>query len=328
MQGEYQSASSIGRIGEPVFDRHNDRVKGFCTTVLEHSDGAMPFIEQARIVRDWRYASRITLRFVTRYPLAERTCLASSGIRKPNCFSPLGNFYSRGFETEYIPLSGEWQGYGVQYFGENSARRIEQGNAVLKEDEIVFESLRTATSRDPFSKASERGYVTELGIRSDGDIRQLFRLYQAVYRDYVFPLTEENVAELVETPTSIVALARHGSGSIVSVAIAEIAEIETSRGLLRISELSDEATDPSHRSNGLNQACVATLVNELLGRYGNDIHLIFEEDRACSRGVNQQSANLGFRYAGRLNRHCRIDADRDVEVEGPYEDLNVWFLPR
>ena len=132
---------------------------------------------------------------------------------------------------------------------------------------------------------------------------------------------------LVKSPTSITALARDNNGNIVSVAVAEVAEILTDRGLLRISELSDEATHPYHRNKGLNQSCVSALVQELLATYGGKIHLIFEEDRAPSRGVNQQSANLGFRYAVRLNRHCRINADRDIEVEGPYEDLNVWYLP-
>jgi len=308
MQDGYQNIGSIGTIGKPVYDRHNDRVKGFCTNVVESTDLVNDFIKKAGDIGHQNGATRLTARFLT---------------KSPACLSAYGTM----FETEYIPLHGKWNGYGIQYFVENSAKRAEPESVKFEEDRIVSESLRTARIH-PLSKAAAgRGYIIETGLKTDRDITRLYQLYNAVYRDYVFPLTEKNVSELVENPNSITAIARIGS-EIASVAIAEIVEIPTNAGILRISELSDEATHHNHRGNGLNQACVTAAIKELLTKYGDAIHLIFEEDRAVSRGVNQQSANIGFRYAGRLKRHCRIDADGDIEVEGPYEDLNVWYLPR
>ena len=290
-------------------------MKGFCPYVITSPELFYAFLEEARNLRANTNATRITLRFVT-----------SPDYRLWLPTQPDG--YYTSLETTAIPLFGRWRGHRVQYFGENSVQRIEPKDVIEKEHRIVFESLSRANQRDPFLKPNQNGYQLQIGIGNDRDIKQLHELYNAVYRDYVFHLTLENVTELVENPKSITATARSTDGRIASVAIAEVVEIPTNKGLLKISEISDEATHPHHRGNGLNQACVHSLTRELIKTYGEEIHLIYAEDRATSRGVNQQSANLGWVYDGRLNRHCRIDADRDIEVEGPHEDLNVWHFPR
>jgi len=324
--------SSIGQIGTPYFDSHNMRVKGFCSYVIgDTSEKAEEFIHRAKHLRDATSATRITVRLVTTQPFRTmgHELKPIYGAMKPaSARNLLPVDYINGFETRATPLVGKWMGHWIQYWGENAADRIEPEGIRLKEVAIVSDSLKARKLRNPFSKAGERGYMVELGVRSDADIRQLHELYNAVYEDYVFPLTPDNVAGLVTSQSSVTALARDGTGNIASVAVAEIVEIPTDKGLLRISEISDEATHPNHRGNGLNQACVAILAQELLRRYGDEIHLIYVEDRATSRAVNQQSANLGFLHVGRLNRHGRLKADRDIDVEGPYEDLNVWFLPR
>jgi hypothetical protein len=247
------SIGSIGAVGRPVYDSHNNRVKGFCTTVITSPEMVYPLIEEARKIRDATRATRITLRFVTTVPLElGRLAEFESSPRIINTQlmeDPVTHYFS-GFETIPIPLGGSWRGYWVQYFGENSRERIAPKNVREKEDEIVYESLRTARWRDPFQRVRQAGYRIEIGIRDDSDIKQLSELYNLVYRDYTFPLTEDNIRALVKSPTSITALARDNNGNIVSVAVAEVAEILTDRGLLRISELSDEATHPYHRNKG------------------------------------------------------------------------------
>lgn len=327
--------SSIGSV-EPTYDAHNDRVKGFCGSVIADPDAATTFIEEARRLRDANHASRLSVRFVTNYPLTatprKRVQIDYEPARPSGIWAPQPEFYTEfylnGFETHPIPLSGSgWDGFWVQYFGENKKERIEPENILRQEDSIIAESLRTAKQTDPTSKAGRNGYRIETarGVRSDQDVRNLTQLYNTVYQEYVFPLTEQNVAGLVQNPNSITVLARNGNDEIASVAVAEVMEIPTDRGLLRISEISDEATHPDHTRNGLNQACVHTATEELLKLYGDGVHLVYAENRAVSRGVNQQSANLGWIYAGRLNRPVRIKAASDIEVEGSYEDLNVWY---
>ena len=304
--------SSIGAIGKPQYDTHNNRVKGFYATVVEDVTGTGSFLEEAKYLMSLKQATRLTARFVT-----------------PSTMESYASVYGITVETKPIPLSGSWKGHWILYLASNSIERVEPQAISSQEDRIIADCLETARRRDPLSKANQNGYKLETarGVKSDRDVARLHQLYTEVYKDYVFPLTEDGVAQLVQNPNSITALARNRDGRIASVAVAELVEIKTDKGLLRISEISDEATHPDHRGNGLNQACVHTAVEELLKVHNGNIHLIYAENRATSRGVNQQSANLGWNFAGRLNRAGRIDADRDIEVEGPYEDLNVWYYP-
>lgn len=335
--------SSIGSVGEPVFDAHNNRVRGFYSSVVDNPYQIDSAMEKARRLMDKTGSSRISLRFVVEtgsYPMrkyesnATGLWLPASREYEPAAESlhvkslPLGNWRNRaGIETIPIPIRG-WDGCGIVYLGENRTDRIEPDDVRQREIELVKESIKTASARDPFHRAHSNGYRVELhhGITNDKDVRKLHELYTSVYRDYVFPLTEDNVAELVQNPESITAFIRGRDNDIAAAAVAEIARIPINGKNLLVCEISDEATHPNYRGNGLNQACVQSLVDELL-KNKEELNLIYAEDRAVSRGVNQQSANLGWRFAGTLNRVGRIDADSDIKVEGPYEDLNVWFYP-
>jgi hypothetical protein len=57
--------------------------------------------------------------------------------------------------------------------------------------------------------------------------------------------------------------------------------------------------------------------------------LFYAEARACHKPINQSFFNMGFRYAGRLNKQCVLSGDHEVNENGPYENLNVWyFIPK
>ncbi|MBI1972325.1 MAG: hypothetical protein HYS53_03420 [Candidatus Aenigmarchaeota archaeon] len=315
--------SSIGSI-EPAYDAHNRRVRGFYDSVVISPDQVESVVGQSRRLADQTGATRISLRFVvnTPWPVAMYESGDERGLWLP---SPDG-LRLAGNETASIPLSGRRE--RVVYFGENDPTRIEPEAVRQKETGMVLESIRTARERNPFSKAHANGYSVDVerGVTRDPDVRRLFDLYSSVYRDYVFPLTEENVAALVQNPNSITAFVRGARDDIAAAAVAEVLEMYIDGEILRICEISDEATHPGYRGNGLNQACVQSLVDELM-RGRDEISLVYAEDRATSRGVNQQSANLGWVFAGRLNKAGRINADRNIEIDGPYEDLNVWYYP-
>ncbi len=317
-------ASSIGSVGTPVYDAHNNRVKGFHGYVVDDPYQAGEIIENSRRMARVTGATRISIRFV----VETEKFAAHKYNSKTGLWLPSGNgMWLAGTETSPIPIKG-CDGRGIVYFAENHLTRIEPEDVRRREKEIVDESTKTANARDPFHRAHSNGYHVELqhGVTSDKDVGKLHELYRSVYREYVFPLTEDNVAELVQNPGSITAFIRGRNDDIVAAAVAEMAEIPVNGKVLSICEISDEATHPKQRGNGLNQACVQSLVDELMGSQKR-LNLIYAEDRAVSRGVNQQSANLGWRFAGTLNRIGKIDADADIKVGGPYEDLNVWYYP-
>ena len=320
--------SSIGTVGRPFHDNANDRVKGFCTYVVDDRQVMEEYLEKARNIRNVNGVSRITLRFLLPTPGTNDYHTSLYGFTAPSVSQDMDDSqqYVGGFETIPIPLTGDWRRFCLRYFGENSTRRTEPDSVRIQEDDIIRDSLAAVQIRDHYAKARRNGYTLETHRDlSDRDIISAHDLYSRVYQRYLFDLTEENVADLLQNPGSITSIARDKNENIVSIAVAEVVEIPTNKGLLRISEISDEATDPAHRGNGLNQGCVKKATEELIRLYGDEVHMIYAEDRAPLRDVNQQSANLGWNFAGRLNRQCVISADNGINVEGPHEDLNVWY---
>jgi len=81
----------------------------------------------------------------------------------------------------------------------------------------------------------------------------------------------------------------------------------------RTAELTDCATRPSHRGQGLMRALLADLMGDLsaLG-----YPTAFTLARAVEPGINVAFQRLGFTMRGRMVRSCRIG--------GGLEDMNVW----
>jgi len=304
--------SSIGGIGRPYYDRHNDRIKGFFTNTIraENIEEAKAYLEEARRLRNLHNASRITVRMIVSTEMLP-------------LISQLMNVEA------LIPLEGRWDGYHIVYMAENSESRCTPRRILEEEERLLFNVLQTTrrkSGEEVMRRVRENGYRIEL-LRevSPREIEEIVGIYNEVLPSYTFPITPESVRELISSPTSLVAVARDFNDRIVSISIAEVARLETDLGLLTIAELSDEATLRSHRRRGLSQACILLLADEL-SRNGTD--LIYEEARATHVGVNKATVSLGFRYAGRLIQHCVIGGDREIDFESIYEDLNVFYLPR
>lgn len=308
-------ASSIGLIGKPYYDDWNNRVKGFCSTVIVREDReATEFIKESRELKSKFSATRITLRMI-----------ASKGLKM------------RGMQEEArIQLGGGWKGYEIIYLGENDPKRRSPSKVLISEDELLKRAICRGDSRrisDVFQRVGEKGYkVSVESVRNPKDVVQIYNVYQEAFSEsqgtirYTFKLTEENVRGVLSTATTCVA--RDSEGRIVSVVLGEIAIISTNIGTLKLCEYSDEATLRDYRKCGLGQACLHVLVRELSEKT-DDIILIYGEARAPHAGANVVPARVGFSYGGRLIQHCTIGGDKEIkEVTGPYEDLNVWYLPR
>jgi len=78
-------------------------------------------------------------------------------------------------------------------------------------------------------------------------------------------------------------------------------------------ELTDCATRPDQRGGGFMQAILADLMKDL---HSMGYPTAFTLARACIPGVNLAFHRLGFTFAGRMTRSCRIG-------DG-LEDMNVW----
>ncbi len=102
-------------------------------------------------------------------------------------------------------------------------------------------------------------------------------------------------------------VARGAEGQVVACASADL--VRTAR----TAELTDCATRPDHRGQGLMQALLRGLLDDLreLG-----YPTAFTLARARQPGVNLGFLRVGFRYRGRMPQSCRIG-------DG-IEDVNVW----
>ncbi|PKN54760.1 MAG: hypothetical protein CVU56_24860 [Deltaproteobacteria bacterium HGW-Deltaproteobacteria-14] len=81
----------------------------------------------------------------------------------------------------------------------------------------------------------------------------------------------------------------------------------------RTAELTDCATLPSHRGQGLMRALLSDLMGDLAEM---DYPTAFTLARAVEPGINVAFQRLGFGLRGRMVRSCRIG--------GGLEDMNVW----
>lgn len=310
MLGEHQnSVGSIGSAGEPFVDLVSRRVKGFYPDVARDIQDINNYAEVARRLRNPSNTSRITLRFITQ-----------SGLEIPN--------------TEaVIPLAGRWAGYQIIYYGENLQERMTTPDILEQEDRIVSWVLDNRRPDSPLERVRGSDYtVVILSNPTSDEIKQFSSVYSEAFAEngdvrYIFAINEANVRKLVTNPTSVVAVARNYDGQIVSTIIGETSVINTSRGNLTICEYSDEATLKTDRKQGLSQACLQLLGEELYS--GGDVDLLYAEARALHIGANKVPANLGYQYDGRLVQHCLIGGDKEVEgYHWREEDLNVWHLPR
>lgn len=78
-------------------------------------------------------------------------------------------------------------------------------------------------------------------------------------------------------------------------------------------ELTDCATRQSHRGQGLMQAILLDLMQDLRAL---NYPTAFTLARASVPGINIAFQRLGFKYRGRMNRSCRIGSG--------IEDMNIW----
>jgi len=284
----------LGLFGDPYFDERNNRVKFFSTDIHTERRTIDSLLAQCVGLMRQENATRVNARFLSS-----------------------GNYESEDIEAT-IPLNNGFSGIEILFVGINDPERMSSAEVLEEEERILAEACPPERH---IRKIPDEYKIEHLKTLQDGDIDTLVELYSEAFTTYTSPLDHESIREMVEN--SEVYVARYKpTGRIVSVSVAEIAELKTPVGNIRVCELSEMATFREHRGKGLVTATTYALTRAIRNR----VDMMFAEARACHMPVNRAFHNMEFRYAGRLNKQCILSGDHEVIEEGPYENLNVWYM--
>jgi hypothetical protein len=307
-----EKTGSVGASWPPRYDHHNRRVKGFCLSPLEGVSESRRMLETVRQASSENpHATRTTIRAFVRKGLTE------SVMREgPN------------YPTEArFDVSNALPGFEMVYFGRNSVCRISSGSVLSRELGSVWDISRMPRAEPGHAaeRVARAGYsVSRLNGDGRQEIGRLVQLYQEAYQEYTFDITPQTVGGMLENG-NIVIVARDSASQVVSALIAEHVQLQLERGpLVHLFELSDYATFRAHRGRGLMTLLQMEAINAIRALpYGREA-VIYAEDRAAWKAVNQSSQRAGLTYSGTLNQHCVLVSDRDFGEEGRFENLNVW----
>lgn len=172
----------------------------------------------------------------------------------------------------------------------------------MEEDHILQQVL--ALSRKP-----ERPEVPDhltLRIARMEDAEQLSRLYSQIFQTYPTPMNDALYVAKTMQDGTIYYLVESQAG-LISAASAEINTVYAN------AEMTDCATLPAYRSQGLMRLLMHALEDELLARR---ITCAYSLSRALSLGMNAVFYQMGYGYYGRLTKNC--------DIYDKYEDMNLW----
>jgi len=289
---------SIGKIGEPYYNEPNDRIKYFCTDLHYSIESIDSKIEDCLDLMHEYKATRINARFFAKKSISVLNTEAT------------------------IPLAGDYSDFNLIFVGINSPDRMDN-ISTLKDEVKMVDYIRSHPHIHPHVFRDYKFEMLSIFNTSKKDLNDLFWIYKNSFKTYTSELNIPSIKLMIDASKVYVARTKK-EGSIVSVAVGELSEIDTDFGRFKISELSEMATLKEHRRKGLVTHAAKLLIEDLNG----SVDLIYSEARACHRPINQSFFNMGFNYAGRLNKQCILSGDYDIAEKGKYENLNVWYKPR
>lgn len=308
-----QKVGSIGAAWPPSYDGHNNRVKGFCPTVLTDQRQVGRILGMVREIEEGhKQATRTTVRAFVERGLVE-------GIRAERQVG--GYFLEAVVPTVAVP------GHSMVYFGKNQPSRMPDPRTFEAEMQslTLIAGVPRITSEEARGRIIRGGYAID-SVNQNGtgarDVGTLLRLYQEAYQEYTFEINDGTIANMLNNG-NIVVVARK-TGEIVASLIAEHCEITLDNGQkIHLYELSDFATFRQHRGNGL-MTLMQMEVRAAIRSQHDGSAIIYSENRAAWEAVNRSSQKAGFSYCGTLPLHCVLVSDRSFGEEGRLENLHVW----
>lgn len=211
-------------------------------------------------------------------------------------------FLSKGCMLEGI-YKGYFQGcdaYCMAYYLDLERRTSDYW---MEEDQILRQVL--ALPLKPDRPAVPENCI--LRIARTEDAAQLAALYGQIFQTYPTPMNDPRYVEKVMREGTIFYLVE-SSGRLISAASAEINTIYGN------AEMTDCATLPSYRNQGLMRLLMHALEDELLRQ---NITCAYSLSRALSLGMNAVFFQMGYRYYGRLTKNC--------DIYDKFEDMNLWI---
>ena len=210
-------------------------------------------------------------------------------------------FEELGFQREG-EISGFFQGNPACIL----SRFLEEDRALQKDEEKKDEIVEMAEQVESIKERPLLDPKYQLRHATKEDAEQLAELYQLVFETYPTPIHDPDFIRKCMDHDVYFTVVTDGN-RIVSSASADVFTH------FQCAEITDCATHPEHRGNGLLSAIIYDL--ELRMKEMGIAHL-FSLTRAVSTGMNMVISKLGFEYKGRLIQNSQISGD--------FEDMNIW----
>jgi putative beta-lysine N-acetyltransferase len=172
----------------------------------------------------------------------------------------------------------------------------------MEEDQILEQVLALPLK-------SGRPMVPEhytLRIARTEDAERLSVLYDQIFQTYPTPMNNPLYVEKTMREGTIYYLVE-SPDQLISAASAEINTVYAN------AEMTDCATLPAYRNQGLMRLLMHALEDELITR---NITNAYSLSRALSFGMNAVFFQMGYRYYGRLTKNC--------DIYDKFEDMNLW----
>ncbi|MGY4689575.1 putative beta-lysine N-acetyltransferase [Salibacterium sp. K-3] len=150
-----------------------------------------------------------------------------------------------------------------------------------------------------------KGYTMRHPVESDAE--EMARLYRCVFQTYPTPMHDPQFIRNVMKEEVYFTVMEY-EGTIVSACSADVLVPFQS------AEMSDCATHPEHRNQGLLSTQFAYLM-QLMQRRG--LWTLFSYSRSLSFGMNMVNVYHGFQYGGKMIRNSNI--------AGRLESMNIWY---
>lgn len=138
------------------------------------------------------------------------------------------------------------------------------------------------------------------------DILQMTSIFKRIFETYPSPVFDAGYLLQAMSENVLFKIAEKNN-EIVGIASADMDAPNLN------AEITDCATLPEHRGNGILSLLIMSLEDELLSK---GFKTLYSLSRAVNPGININLARLNYSYNGRLINNCHIC--------GGYEDMNIW----
>ncbi len=309
-----RSCPSIGSAGLMV-DKLSNRVKGIIPQLLTCTNQLIDVLDTAQEMARKEGATRATVRvFLPSFRSLNRT---QRGRRLAAFLREFGTSPSNESINRFegiIPFNSNSREFMAIYLGMNSPSRVSRESLIARENE---KALRASSNLEV--RPINPDYSVRLATQND--VPQLVELYGSIFTSYPMELNSQNISSMVESTPTLISV--YG-GKVVAALAAEHAAIEINGlGTTQLIEISEAATDPGHRGNRLYSHMIGMFLSTIERELGSDATIVYAETRASHPAAARGAILAGGKVSGFLNKHCVINAVRDVEEIGEYENLNV-----